>query len=480
MFLGISTPIDHFVTLLLPPPRSPIQIIKRNVRGVEKRTRSAVGVDLSGLGSLSVSLLHQMLRCPTVFGKPGSTVLRRLTFGELLAAFDVPVQALPFTCPAREVDILTLDWQGLPFASVPPLKILHKAYETWQTPPYAQREDQLIPPFTWSLPEAMYAHGESFQVEAAYRQAVKADDAAAPVHLWNDRVWRLFPNAMVAIKPFQKRYPNQCPLDSLRNWLLLRWRTAVRRSLLRFLVQCHGPGWHASSSSEVKLDVKCGRDCMHKCTQADWWEWRGGSNLFFWRWAPEFISMARDGLPIWTYEDKLPRYHRPQCQEADPHMRAQVQAKLRNVLDKGYIDSGQVLSLTSYFAVPKGELDVRMVYDSTKSGLNSSIWVPTFSLPTVETLTDMLEGASWMSDLDMGEQFLNFPLDSALQPYCGIDVWPYLGTEAGKHTNWLRWNRCMMGLTSSPYIAIRGTHSAEEMVFGNRLDPLNPFRWTRV
>jgi len=90
-------------------PRSPIQIIKRNVRGVEKTTRSAVGVDLLGLGSLSVSLLHQMLLCPTVFGKPGSTVLRRLTFGELLAAFEVPAQALPSTCPAREVDILTLN-----------------------------------------------------------------------------------------------------------------------------------------------------------------------------------------------------------------------------------------------------------------------------------------------------------------------------------------------------------------------------------
>jgi hypothetical protein len=311
------------VTLLLPPPRSPIQIIKRNVRGVEKTTRSAVGIDLLGLGSLSVSLLHQMLLCPTVFGKPGSTVLRRLTFGELLAAFDVPAQALPATCPAREVDILNLDWQSLPFASVPPLKILHKAYESWQTPPYARREDQLLPPFTWSFPGVMHAHGE-------------------------------FPNTMVAIKPFQQRYPNQCPLDSLRNWLLLRWRTAVRRSLLRFLVQRHGPGWHASTSPEVKLDVKCGRDCIHKCTQADWWEWRGRSTFFFWRWAPEFISMARDGLPIWTYEDKLPRYHRPQRQEAAPHIRAQIQAKLRNVLDKGYIDSGQVLSLTPTLQYPKG------------------------------------------------------------------------------------------------------------------------------
>jgi hypothetical protein len=80
------------------------------------------------------------------------------------------------------------------------------------------------------------------------------------------------------------------------------------------------------------------------------------------------------------------------------------------------------------------------------------------------SLTDMLDGTSWMSDLDMGEQFLNFPLDPALQPYC----------------DWLRWTRCMMGLTSLPYVAVRGTHSTEELVFGDRQDPTNPFRWDHV
>lgn len=121
-----------------------------------------------------------------------------------------------------------------------------------------------------------------------------------------------------------------------------------------------------------------------------------------------------------------------------------------------------------------------MVYDSTKSGLNEAIWVPSFSLPTVDTLADMLDVSSWMSDLDMGEQFLNFPLDPRLQPYCGIDVRPYLGTPGGTQTHWLHWTRCMMGLMSSPYIANKGTHIAEETVLGDRLSPSNPFRWQYV
>jgi hypothetical protein len=115
-------------------------------------------------------------------------------------------------------------------------------------------------------------------------------------------------------------------------------------------------------------------------------------------------------------------------------VREQVRQKLENVRSKGYIVAGTMSSLTGYFAVPKGSDDIHMVYDATKSGLNSAPWVPSFTLPTVETLLDLLSSSSWMADLDMGEMFLNFPLDLKVQPYCGIDLKPYLG-----HTRGLAW-----------------------------------------
>ena len=62
-----------------------------------------------------------------------------------------------------------------------------------------------------------------------------------------------------------------------------------------------------------------------------------------------------------------------------------------------------------------------------------------------------------MSNLDMGEQFLYFPLHPELQQYCGIDVHPYLGSTQGK-TAWLQWTRCMMGWLTSPYYAVKDTH----------------------
>ena len=66
--------------------------------------------------------------------------------------------------------------------------------------------------------------------------------------------------------------------------------------------------------------------------------------------------------------------------------------------------------------------DVRMVYDGTKSGLNSCIWVPRFPLPTVGTYLRAVEAGTFMGDMDVGEMFLNFVLHESMQALCGIDL----------------------------------------------------------
>lgn len=84
-----------------------------------------------------------------------------------------------------------------------------------------------------------------------------------------------------------------------------------------------------------------------------------------------------------------------------------------------------------------------------------------------------------MSDLDMGEQFLNCPLHGDIQEYCGIDVRPYFA-EQRCQTLWLRWTRCMMGLKSSPYVATKATYLGEEVAVGDRTSSDNPMHWSRV
>jgi hypothetical protein len=99
---------------------------------------------------------------------------------------------------------------------------------------------------------------------------------------------------------------------------------------------------------------------------ASWWEWTDGSSLFFWRWTSHTRPMALAGHPVWV-EKPLPRYTRPQAREQDLEMKEKVAAKLTNVQDKRYVCHGKVHSLTSFFWVPKGSTDIRMVYDASKS-----------------------------------------------------------------------------------------------------------------
>jgi hypothetical protein len=213
---------------------------------------------------------------------------------------------------------------------------------------------------------------------------------------------------------------------------------------------------------------------------ADWWEWHAGSRLFFWRWPQCHRVAARDGYAPFI-QGSLPAYHRPQQGKTDSQYRNKVIEKLKTVRDKRYISRGSVMSLTSFFWVPKGERDIRMVYDATRSGLNEALWAPSFGMPTVDSLTRGIMPHSWMGDLDIGEMFLNFCIHPSLAPYCGVDLRPYFPDELGSNnTLWERWERCMMGLKPSPYVCIKGLLLALELVKGNRLDPMNPFHWLSV
>jgi hypothetical protein len=107
--------------------------------------------------------------------------------------------------------------------------------------------------------------------------------------------------------------------------------------------------------------------------------------------------------------------------------------KLSNVRKRRYVEAGEVFALTSFFAVPKGVDDIRMVYNGTKLGLNDNIWVPRFPLPTMNTHLRAVDSNTYMSDMDIGEMFLNFVLHESMQALCGVDLTQYFGE---KRTSW--------------------------------------------
>jgi hypothetical protein len=134
-------------------------------------------------------------------------------------------------------------------------------------------------------------------------------------------------------------------------------------------------------------------------------------------------------------QSKLPRYRRHQPEPKDEVKTEQVRKKLSKVRNRNYIKKGPVLSLTGYFDVPKTIFDIRMVYDASKCRLNEAVWAPNFFMSSPESLYNSLESSTWMGDIDLGEFFLNFPLDLAIRPYAGVDLTPYFGEGGRQQAN---------------------------------------------
>jgi hypothetical protein len=141
-----------------------------------------------------------------------------------------------------------------------------------------------------------------------------------------------------------------------------------------------------------------------------------------------------------------------------------MKSKLAKVRSKGYIIPGSVLPITSFFTVPKGEGNVRMVYDATKSGLNSQLWAPWFMLPTIESHLRCVQPGSFMGDIDFSEKFLNFVLHKRVCPCAGVDITSFFLEKVVNKSSilWECWGRRGMGFVSSPYTVVQ-TKIAEEV-----------------
>ena len=111
---------------------------------------------------------------------------------------------------------------------------------------------------------------------------------------------------------------------------------------------------------DAEKSLVAGRECVERSSGATWWEWRCGSRPYFWRWPNEYRVQIRDGLKLWI-KNQLPRWQVPQRHESNAATRSHVRDKLITVRERGYISMGFIIALTSYFSVPKGDNDIRLV-----------------------------------------------------------------------------------------------------------------------
>ena len=340
------------------------------------------------------------------------------------------------------------------------------------------------------------AQSESFRkIKEAkqYTKAVKADDAEVPEHLWN---WRIDQGFGFKAGTNQEGLRDQT-YSAFRKFGWRLFIKGLRHDCAEFLVDKYGKEWstRARKTSDGKL-TELGRDqhaimnIIWHATHTNWFEFKAGSKLVHLRFPVRYQKIARDGVPVF-FEKQGPTSKKRQPSIPNPELRAKVREKVEKVLKRRYmVRSGlKIKSLIKYFPVPKGEDDVRIVYDATANDLNDRVWAPSFWLPSIHSLVRALDKDCWMTDRDVGEMFHNFQLHYRVLPYTGVDLAPlYEGVETTE-SMLAHWDRCLMGFRSSPYNSVKMLLIIEEVVKGDRHDSrtdpltgveLNPFNWESV
>ena len=330
-------------------------------------------------------------------------------------------------------------------------------------------------------------------------KAVKTDDAKVPVHLWNDRIANKLtehqarsrssadppPKAWDYSNPKGRAVLDQLG-DALRGGLLHYWHRKLRTDFDVWFR--HNATSELIGERKSREVLKAGIASLRTAAKASWWDWDAGSAIFFWRWPADYQDTAREGLSP-MFDGPPPQGMMGQPPYKDTKVRDQVKAKLQRVLDRGYIkivDIEEIESLMYMFHVPKGETDIRMVYDGTKSGLNEALFAPWFALPKVDTMARWVIAGSWLADNDYGDMFLNFPLHPNLQKFCGVDLsqlFPEMTRDQTQQYVGV-WLRNAMGLSPSPYASVQGALRAKGHItgrlMGDRHASSNAYQWDHV
>ena len=486
---------------------------------------------------LVVSRLTQPVVFETSFSRTGWGK-RSLTEEELAQAFDLPPH---------------IPWETGFAASLVPIQIFRAIVEAVLVSlrPQVQKragararlEVGTAPPLpidaVWLPDLAVWLPG-SWSKTLIASKAVKSDDATVEQYPWNQRILLVLPTGNLnAIRGFERfalhvwyRSLFGSFIDYLGREYGPKWRHAVaqfarqlkqrgespapplgKRKRLGGEIdigphnmgveerwkkgrQTDGTGSHLlfdsraeSRKLDLLQDVKCGFRILRQVSISSWWEWTGGSSLFFWRWnGKEQMRTARDGIPIFV-SSALPKQRRQKAPRLDHLQKVLVAGKIDGMVRRDYLETGYVANTVHFFAVPKGDSDIRVVFDGTSSGLNETLWAPNFFLPSAKSASMCLSFSTWMSDMDFGEMFHNFHMDPRIRPFSGVELGtmaalvPSLATStkaSSARPVLLRWTRLFMGMRPSPYLAIRHYYWGEEFARGNPGKIGNPMGYDRI
>lgn len=250
---------------------------------------------------------------------------------------------------------------------------------------------------------------EDQAIKDSYLKASRSDDAPIDFEIW--------------------AWPNESePQTRARNLLRLAchsfWRLKLTREALSWFL--HSPD---SLLSEAKLNKEAIVDCLTRASNSTFWDWSDGSRLFFWRWQHWWKS-ARDGEVLF-HEEPPPKWFGRNLPAPSWHYELLLREKEQKLVYRRYLEFGFADCVVPRFGVPKSEDDIRLVWDATRNGMNSTLWAPAFWMPMFRTLADLVikwlpcsvadyfantipdvpKESDWrvphQSDMDVGEMFLN-------------------------------------------------------------------------
>jgi hypothetical protein len=434
----------------------------------------------------------------------------RVKNGELTRKLTSEESAISFGVPHQLYD------GGIQFSEIPtvPVQTLHALLEgshmACRPVPGAtirlERSLEAPKSSTWLPTIKKFLSHEWVDTTAVTDKAVKSDDADVNTHMWEQRVNLPLPWAAAGFKILKRR------MERFQ-------RTRLYREFTEFMRDKYGSNWLSSLEAARRLrrkgpkgtyrgvkdketeqdqdyiddllsDGDLGPEVLHRISSSTWWDWKVGSSLIYWRW--QQVRAARDGMKAYVTGD-FPN-NQKRARPPKPDSVDLIKTKLDSILAKEYVKlkpsryndmhAAFIESYMDYFAVPKGDEDIRMVYNGSSCGLNEVLWAPRFWLPTPKSATRVLGYDYCGVDIDLGEMFLNFPLPQELRPYSGIDLTAFKSAlgfgDLDDDAFLIRWNRCWMGLRPSPYYAVRYYYWAEEFARGNPEDKANFLGWTRV
>jgi hypothetical protein len=202
----------------------------------------------------------------------------------------------------------------------------------------------------------------------------------------------------------------------IRDFLFIQWiKLFTHKALTWISLQ------DSKTRDKDQVDI---RECITRAANSNWWELKDGSNLFFWRWPVLWQDKARNGAQVFHNGFPQPclKFRSPPIKEE--WIRQLDMATLEKLIRRRYFETakGRCKVVIPRHPVPKGPTDIRVVWNCTKNGVNITIVIPSFSLPTNALLCRKVVNGTYMEDFDIVEQFHNYLLRLCERAFRGVVI----------------------------------------------------------